>query len=293
MATTRTSVQQSAKLQVPVAAGDLIDRARLRERLDTLVGPGGGTRVLAVCAPAGFGKTTAVVSDGRAASIRRAPPSPGAPWTPPSRTPSGSGRWCSRRSPRRDPSWRRPGSRRRTAPGPRGFLSELVDALADQPLVLVLENLHELVDLKVLADLDRFVGLLPDSVKLVLTSRSDPPLTALQDLHLRGALAQLRVRDLAFTPGELRLLAPDLDEEKRQLIWDRTDGWPALVSLMLLSLRTHVGAAADAGRGRLRDGGVPLPGAPAAPGPTGAVADARRRPARPAAARPRRRSCPA
>ena len=83
-------------------------------------------------------------------------------------------------------------------------------------------------------------------MKLVLTSRSDPPLTALQDLHLRGELAQLRVRDLAFTPGELRLLAPDLDEEKRQLIWDRTDGWPALVSLMLLSLRTQSELPADA-----------------------------------------------
>ena len=60
MATTRTSVQQSAKLQVPVATGELIDRARLNERLDELVRPGGGTCVLAVCAPAGFGKTTAV-----------------------------------------------------------------------------------------------------------------------------------------------------------------------------------------------------------------------------------------
>ncbi len=38
---------------------------------------------------------------------------------------------------------------------------------------------------------------------------------------------------------ELQLLAPDLDEEMRQVIWERTDGWPALVQLMLLALRTQ------------------------------------------------------
>ena len=238
MATTRTSVQQSAKLQVPVAAGDLIDRARLRERLDTLVGPGGGTRVLAVCAPAGFGKTTAVSGWARGVDPARVPIA----WCSLDATESHTFRFWSlvlQAVTAARPELAQAGLAAPHRAGAAGFLNELVEALAGHPLVLVLENLHELIDLKVLADLDRFVGLLPDSVKLVLTSRSDPPLTALQALHLRGELAQLRVRDLAFTPGELRLLAPDLDEEKRQLIWDRTDGWPALVSLMLLSLRTH------------------------------------------------------
>src|SRR4051794_12970909 len=60
MSTARTSVQQDAKVQVPVATGDVVERARLTECLETLVAPGGGTRIVTVCAPAGFGKTTAV-----------------------------------------------------------------------------------------------------------------------------------------------------------------------------------------------------------------------------------------
>ena len=108
-------------------------------------------------------------------------------------------------------------------------------------MILVLENLHEIVDPKVLGDLDRFVGLLPESVRLVLTSRSDPPLTSLQQLQLRGELAQLRVAELAFTANELRLLTADLDEDSQLLIWERTEGWPALVQLMLLSVRTQSG----------------------------------------------------
>src|SRR3954471_22208713 len=242
VATTRTSVQLRAKLQVPIAAGDLIDRARLRERLDTLVGPGEGACVLAVCAPAGFGKTTAVSGWARGLDPARVKVA----WCSLDATESHTFRFWSLvlqavTSARPELAGAGLAGAGLAAPpraGAMAFLNELAEALADRQLVLVLENLHELVDPKVLADLDQFVGLLPASVKLVLTSRSDPPLTALQGLHLRGELIQLRVRDLAFTIDELRQLAPGLDEEKRQLIWERTDGWPALVSLMLLSLRT-------------------------------------------------------
>ncbi|WP_155918186.1 LuxR C-terminal-related transcriptional regulator [Marmoricola sp. URHB0036] len=237
MATTRTSVQLRAKLQVPIAAGDLIDRARLRERLDTLVGPGEGACVLAVCAPAGFGKTTAVSVWARGLDPARVKVA----WCSLDATESHTFRFWSlvlQAVTSARPELAGAGLAAPHRAGAMAFLNELAEALADRQLVLVLENLHELVDPKVLADLDQFVGLLPASVKLVLTSRSDPPLTALQGLHLRGELIRLRVRDLAFTIDELRQLAPGLDEEKRQLIWERTDGWPALVSLMLLSLRT-------------------------------------------------------
>jgi LuxR family transcriptional regulator, maltose regulon positive regulatory protein len=231
-------VQHSAKLQVPVAAGDLIDRARLSERLQSLVSPRDGTRVLTVCAPAGFGKTTAVSGWARGLDPARLPVA----WCSLGATESHTFRFWSlllEAVTTARPELEAAGLAAPHRSGASGFLNELALALSDKPSVIVLENLHELIDPRLLADLDRFVGLLPPSVKLVLTSRSDPPLTTLHDLHLRGELAQLRVGQLAFTSEELGQLAPDLEEETRQLIWERTDGWPALVSLMLLSIRTQ------------------------------------------------------
>jgi LuxR family maltose regulon positive regulatory protein len=219
-------------------AGDLIERARLNEHLDSLVSPGEGTRVLTVCAPAGFGKTTAVSGWARGVDPLRTRVA----WCSLDATESHTFRFWSLLLEAITTALPEVAESGLAAPhrsGAAGFLNELTEALAEHPLVLVVENVHELVDPKLLADLDHFVGLLPDSMRLLLTSRSDPPLTALHDLHLQGLLAHLRLGDLAFTPGELELLAPDIGEDTRQLIWSRTDGWPALVKLMLLSLRSQ------------------------------------------------------
>jgi LuxR family maltose regulon positive regulatory protein len=238
VATTRAWVQQSAKVRVPVAAGDVIERPRLRRRLDTLIDPSDGTRVLAVCAPAGFGKTTAVSGWARGVDPARAKVA----WCSLDATDSHTFRFWSlvlHALTTARPDLAEAGLAAPHRAGAAAFFNELVAALAGHQLVLVVENVHELVDPRVLADLDLFVGLLPASVQLVLTSRADPPLTALHDLHLLGALAELRGRDLALTSDELRRLVPDVDGATRQLIMERTDGWPALVQLMLLSLRTH------------------------------------------------------
>ena len=100
-----------------------------------------------------------------------------------------------------------------------------------------MENLHEVVDAALLTDLDLWLGLVPTTTKVVLTSRSDPPLMSLQARKLRGAIDQLRASDLAFTPDELRLLAPEVDPDARRSMWRRTEGWPALVRLMLMAVR--------------------------------------------------------
>ena len=238
MATTRTSVQQRAKLQVPVATGELIDRARINERLDELVRPGSGTCVFAVCAPAGFGKTTAVSGWARGLDQRRLKVA----WCSLDATESHTFRFWSlvlRAVVEARPELAAAELAAPHRAGAGAFLNDLAAAMAEHPVVLVLENLHEVVDPKVLADLDHFVGLLPMSCRLVLTSRSDPPLTSLQALQLRGGLGQLRVADLAFTSDELRRLVPDVDDEARALIWERTEGWPALVQLLLLSIRSR------------------------------------------------------
>ena len=127
-----------------------------------------------------------------------------------------------------------------TAPhraGARGFLGDLAAALDGWQVVVVLENLHEVVDPALLTDLDLWLGLVPTTTKVVLTSRSDPPLMSLQGRKLRGAIDQLRASDLAFTPDELRMLAPEVEPDTRRSMWRRTEGWPALVRLMLMAVR--------------------------------------------------------
>ncbi len=74
-----------------------------------------------------------------------------------------------------------------------------------------------------------------------MTSRSDPPLQ-LGRLRARGALGEIRARELAFTVEEARELLVEregiaLDDADVELLVDRTEGWPAGLYLAALWLR--------------------------------------------------------
>jgi LuxR family maltose regulon positive regulatory protein len=75
----------------------------------------------------------------------------------------------------------------------------------------------------------------------VLASRADPPLP-LARLRARGQLAELRERDLRFTPKEAAELlrtavGSELPEAAVAALGDRTEGWVAGLQLAALSLR--------------------------------------------------------
>ena len=90
----------------------------------------------------------------------------------------------------------------------------------------------------------------PPGLRLVLTSRSDPPL-ALARLRARGQLAELRAADLRFTAGEAeRAVAGDrrgagaaLPDTAVAALAARTEGWAAGLQLAALSLRGQADAA--------------------------------------------------
>ena len=89
---------------------------------------------------------------------------------------------------------------------------------------------------------------LPDSLRLVVTTRSDPPI-GLARLRARGDLAELRADDLRFTSAEAARLLGDAigarpagDEVAR--LRPRTEGWAAGLYLAGLSLRGRDDAAA-------------------------------------------------
>jgi LuxR family maltose regulon positive regulatory protein len=122
-------------------------------------------------------------------------------------------------------------------------LPALVDALdaRDNPVVLVLDDLHQVAD-AVREDIERLVRYPPPALRLVLATRSDPPI-GLGRLRLEGWLTEIRARDLAFTLDEASALFDALDvpiaPAEVATLWRRTEGWSAALCLAAMSVRAH------------------------------------------------------
>jgi LuxR family maltose regulon positive regulatory protein len=82
---------------------------------------------------------------------------------------------------------------------------------------------------------------LPEHLRLLITTRSDPPLP-LARLRSRGQLTELRAADLRFTASEAhefltRTMELDLTAAEVDLLEERTEGWITGLQLSALSLR--------------------------------------------------------
>ena len=80
---------------------------------------------------------------------------------------------------------------------------------APRPVVLVLDNLHEIDSPEVHAGLLRLVERPPPWLSLLVTTRRDPP-WPLARLRLAGLVAEVRTSDLAFRPDEAAALFAQL-----------------------------------------------------------------------------------
>ncbi len=120
-----------------------------------------------------------------------------------------------------------------------GQLAKALTA-AGTPVVLVLDNLHEVTDLDVHDSLLRLVQRPPHGLRLVVTTRRDPP-WPLHRLRLAGALSEIRASDLAFRTDETRILLDmlgiDLDAAHLGRLVERTEGWAAGLRLAALELQ--------------------------------------------------------
>jgi LuxR family transcriptional regulator, maltose regulon positive regulatory protein len=127
------------------------------------------------------------------------------------------------------------------AGGP-GALTPLQRALEDlgEPLVLVLDDLHQAGPDEVPADIEWLLEHVPDGLRLVVATRSDPPLR-LQRLRVAGQMTEIRTADLAFTKSEAsEFLVPlALPSDAVETLWARSEGWAAGLRLAELSLRNH------------------------------------------------------
>ena len=182
--------------QVAVQPPGLVERPRLLRLVD------GGVRgpLTLVSAPAGSGKTVLLTSwmatqtaRGRAARLTLGPEhaDPRQFWTD---VIAAAGRAC--------------GELAGVAVPPDGPLESFVIAarasLSDlaEPLVLVLDDLHEVGAASgAIAELGWLLDHAPDPLRLIVATRSDPPLR-LQRLRIAGRMTELRAADLAFTLSE-------------------------------------------------------------------------------------------
>src|SRR6266702_558594 len=203
-----------------------------------------------VCAPAGFGKTALAADWARSGDRRVA--------------------WLSLDAGDNDPArfWRHavaaldqahPGIAERSAPmlGPpapsafEGLVTALINELAARPgdgeVLLVLDDYHLIDAAPVHTSLTFLLEHLPPGLRLVLASRSDPPLP-LARLRAGGQLAEVRADDLRFTADEAASLlreaiGADLPGEAVAALEARTEGWVAGLQLAALSLRGQADAA--------------------------------------------------
>ncbi len=232
-----TSDLVATKTQPPRLPARLVRRSALVDRVRART----SGRLTLISAPAGYGKTTLVLS-----ALHGLP------------TPSA---WVSLDEGDNDPVlfWRylgaalagagaiaSPPAVDRLAAAPHcsadALALTLVNELAarGEPCILVLDDYHEIDTTAVQGSLEQLVSRLPPQDHVIILSRLDPPLP-LARLRARGELHELRIDDLRFTADEAAALLNDtmglhLEAGQVTALNERTEGWAAGLRLAGLSL---------------------------------------------------------
>lgn len=226
-----------AKIAIPRLRSAAVARPRIGRLLDE-----DDRTVKLVAAPAGYGKTTAVRAwcaslDAGLAWVKldAVDNDPLRLWryvaTAVDRVRSGLGRMALQRL-------------NGPVASPELAVDELMNGIAvyGEQLVLVLDDLHVITEPACIAWLDRALLQLPLNARLVLVTRTDPPL-GLARLRAGGELTELRANALAFTAAEARELLVtrgrlELDDLEIEMLVQRTEGWVAALVLAGLWLKT-------------------------------------------------------
>jgi len=119
----------------------------------------------------------------------------------------------------------------------------------DRPnkIIIVLDDFHHINHPQILEPFKRFLDYLPAWVKVVMTSRSLPPL----NVPARTSKLQAHVmysRELAFNLDQIaEFLATKLDldvgEEQLKNLYDKTEGWAAAIQLAGIAIKSGVSLA--------------------------------------------------
>ena len=114
-------------------------------------------------------------------------------------------------------------------------------ALLSDQIVLVLDDYHVIASEQIHRDVEFLIDRLPSIVRLVIATRSDPPLP-LGRLRARAQLTEIRADELRFSVEEAKAFLNDvlelaLDATEVARLHERTEGWIAGLQLAGLSLR--------------------------------------------------------
>ncbi len=112
----------------------------------------------------------------------------------------------------------------------------------EEPLELVIDDLHELGSGEALAWLELLLARVPAQLRVLLATREEAAL-GLHRLRVAGELTELRGPDLRFSLEETRSLLRAsgirLSDMAVAALQERTEGWPAGVRLAAISLSSH------------------------------------------------------
>ncbi len=226
------------KTHVPQLPFGFVGRPRLSRRLNEAMRHG----VVLLSAPAGYGKTTLLAGALQEfkkpvawVSLDAGDNDPGSFWM-----------YVISALQTIEPQMGRPilDALRSPEPPPTSWLlTALVNALGnrDDDFALVLDD-YQAIESPAIHDGVGFIGEhLPPYLRLIIAGRVDPPLP-LARWRARGALAEIRAEDLAFTIEEAAAFFQSatgrvLDEQDLATLESRTEGWIAGLKMAALSLR--------------------------------------------------------
>ncbi|TGG91382.1 hypothetical protein E4656_16835 [Natronospirillum operosum] len=110
-------------------------------------------------------------------------------------------------------------------------------------LMIVLDDFHLIESEEIHAALGYFIKHLPPHIKLVLTTRSEPPAN-IMSLRLQGLVAEIDAHQLAFNLVETKAFFQEIantevpDDQATQLL-EQIEGWAVGLQLVVMGLRNN------------------------------------------------------
>ncbi|HSF97870.1 MAG TPA: LuxR C-terminal-related transcriptional regulator [Ornithinibacter sp.] len=238
------SAAPSPRVCVPHRIDRAVSRPRLLHSLSAhTTWAVDGPDVLLACAPAGYGKTTVLSELAEDRGARGLPVA----WVTCDRDADGASLWNAVVDAVLvavgEPAPALIGLHAPSGPPHPGFVAALIGVLRQEApgLILVLDDVHEVVDADALAGIRLLVQWADPGFRIALGCRFEPPV-GLHLVRLSGRLHEVRASDLAFTPEESDTFwqghGLDLDDEVRAAIHTLTEGWPAGLRMAALSLES-------------------------------------------------------
>ena len=239
------------KLYIPPPRADLVARPRLLDRLDA--GLVAGRRLSLIAAPAGFGKTTLVTA--WLYSAHRPIAARAVAWLSLDEGDADPARFFAHliaALQQIDGGVGRAAQSLLGTPQPPALTSWVTSLISDltrvdTPFVLVLDDYHLVAASPAHEAVSFLIEHAPPLAHVVILSRDEPGF-ALARMRVRGEVTEIGARDLRFTRDEVAAFlrrpsaggsaAPhDWTPQQVEAIAARTEGWPAGVQLLALSLR--------------------------------------------------------